>query len=820
MADQRIFFEQGSLETGDSGERGDSTEGVASTKPFADGERAVKSVFNRPLENMRQRTESLRTAGEEDKYLLDSNMAWIISAGNAAGLSPGPLPLPGISAWDKTAGTFITSAPIVVQPINTPGGDKQEIATYSFTDISAQTGSVAFTPMSIDPQTSNVPQKRAYNGANLIKIVWEAVPLADLASASVANYCNVAITGDPLHTLTISIRDDDLTLMSHLATALATIETVAGQLGSMGLGFVFAGVMSTALEIVEVSGGSYGLTYRMKGTFEREIHYIPVATFSDFFAVPNPLADGDTLAIHFEEYTSDAAATADLTGRRESVPSNVTGTYTDATTVLPGDLFITSNAADVYKIPLSIPLCKRIGDDLYWMDGTVVRGAQTVFPLYFGENGTTVDRTNLAAADTDVTGHWLFNDIISVGTARAVTTSNSYAIYATRTTTASVPANLYGMYLETIASQSVGTTVFGISNSVEVNAAASQVIGNYLNIVTTGNITNDVLGSYADITATGTAVQVKGDYLRLIVNGAVEYAMGLDTYLETNAVVGETYGNKTSVRINSDPGSDVGANLSKLYISDTGGETPDMAFAYLGEITTAGAIADTKATKAGGMSVLSVLDGGVFNAFMGVSVEVPGGTASDAVAITKLAGLDSSVTVPSAVTVTFAYGANIHLDCSTVGAIIVAESAGLNVLATDVTFGAQIVAAHAATAALRVAGVGTSPHTLQIEGSFSTSWDPTPVSASTTSITAKNSSATRLTGAPTSRPTIITITDGVEGQRLVIIDETTTGYGVELTQHISGNILISGGDFVILTANDNAIEFIFRDDKWRDISKA
>ena len=403
MADQSIFFEQGSSATGDSGERGNSTAaggGVQSVKPIADGERAHQAILRRPEENIRKRTERLRDAGEQSKYLMDSGMRWIAAGGLADGLSAGPEPMPGITGWSPTptTGSFVATNPMVVQPITTPSADVQEDAAYGF-PYGVDTGVITFTPISIaDPPSDPdaLTNKRAYNGANLIKIIWEAKTSVELAGATVPGFCNAVLSGDPEHILTISILDTGATQLAQLDTALAALVTRAELIGDIGLEYVISGSVAQVMDITDISSDPKGVDYRMVGTFEREIHYIPTATFVDFFAA-NELTDGDTLAIQFADYTTDAVAADPLTGRRERVPSNNSTTYPNNTTVLAADLFITSNPVDVYKIPLCVPLCKRIGDDLYWLDGTVIVDSQGGAPIYMGEHGYTVNRIVSAA---------------------------------------------------------------------------------------------------------------------------------------------------------------------------------------------------------------------------------------------------------------------------------------------------------------------------------------------------------------------------------------------------------------------------------------
>jgi len=134
--------------------------------------------------------------------------------------------------------------------------------------------------------------------------------------------------------------------------------------------------------------------YEFSGTFERELHYMTPALFADFFLVPaNALDDGDTLAIWFEEFIDDGTMDPP-TGRRQAIPSNSNTTVGTGV----GELFKTTLYPE--RIPLAIPLCKRIGDYLFWIDGTVISPDQTE-PVPFGINGAT-----LYDLPVPITGEW------------------------------------------------------------------------------------------------------------------------------------------------------------------------------------------------------------------------------------------------------------------------------------------------------------------------------------------------------------------------------------------------------------------------------
>ena len=390
---QRIVFEQGSPLTGDSGERGNSTEGVESIKPTTDGERAHQTVFRRPTDNIRQRTEALRDAGEQAKYLMDQTR-WVITPGRADGVSMLPLEPMAEIAWNPLSGIFTFSEAVVLQPLNTPDTDKQETVSFSFTDGIPNTANVDFTPIG----GGDGDAKRAYNGANLIRVKWFAADPGDMGSAVIPGKVDITVTGDPVHVLNITIADDDTAQMSDLSNALTI---VAASITSMGLTYSVGGTMSTYLEYLDITNTDFVFT----GNFDREVHYIPTTTWSDFFAEPNALGDGDTLCISWQYYVEPDPG---IDGRRQRIPSNITVAEPDHTTVLPSQLFITSDEPE--KIPFAIPIVKRIGDDLFWIDGGVsTANANNTYP---GEHGVTVDRIVDAPDDIalNITSGWYTTD--------------------------------------------------------------------------------------------------------------------------------------------------------------------------------------------------------------------------------------------------------------------------------------------------------------------------------------------------------------------------------------------------------------------------
>ena len=349
MAGQSIDFKNG----GDTGLRTDT----GAIEPYVDAEPVDANVLNRPNENLRYRSEVLRTAGEESKYLHDVALAWMITAGDEDGIGTGEtLASVAFNKDGDTAskGTFITSHPIVIQPVTTPAADVKEVKQYSF----------ASTVPTLSATFNFTAELAAHEGMNWREIVWEAVDEGDIAPDN----AKVIVEGSPLSRIRIQVKDDWTTQVQDVMLAVNAEVT-----NILNAGFSIAldpGDDDLLTVILALPGDD---EYTMQHTIEREMHHVAATAFSTYFGTAgNGLIDGDTLAIAY----------ADLETRRQSVPGSAT---TPA-----ASLFKTTDFPE--KIPYCVPICKRIGDDLVFIDGTVVRDEDIQqSTVLFGQNGYALD---------------------------------------------------------------------------------------------------------------------------------------------------------------------------------------------------------------------------------------------------------------------------------------------------------------------------------------------------------------------------------------------------------------------------------------------
>lgn len=357
MADQNIHFKH----AGDTGQRED----LNAIQPYRDGEPAQQSVFRRPPENLRYRTEVLRIEGEDSKYLHDTDKGWRIVNANTLGENPSN-PLPSVTwypdGYSPGEGTFIVSAEIAVQPMNTPAVDSKETKSYSFPTPGPSAATVEFTA-----------ELFSYEGMNYRRIVWQDKPFSEIPNG----YCLIEVTGGgtELNIVTITVRDDWTT---SVADVQAQITAQAANLLLAGFTATTTGVGSTKIDALPTD-----YDYTMERTWERQLHHILPGDFATFFS-SHGIADGDTLAIFYEWMVEDSGDG----GRRQSTP---TSGASPPNTAAGTRLFLTSE--EPWKIPLSIPLCKRSGNDLFFIDGTVVTYPQEG-TVHFGEHGYTLNAIN------------------------------------------------------------------------------------------------------------------------------------------------------------------------------------------------------------------------------------------------------------------------------------------------------------------------------------------------------------------------------------------------------------------------------------------
>jgi hypothetical protein len=340
---------------------------VDAIKPIDAGERVQAAVIDRPFENLRARTEELRKKVEELLYRADADK-WIITGGNIIGQVAGPTAAFPTVTWDATAGSFTVSEAIVVQPFVSPNTDIFALQQYTFAAASTFIFEANDDVLGLAPVLSG-DILYDYQLANSIRIIWEVS-----ASLGAGVFCVATLEGSPDHIVRIVIRNDSSTLASHVEDALNTI--LAPVIAASPIKFSLGGLGTTVIDLADIAGYEDVV---LTGTYSRELHRIATAELAAFFAIPayTLTDDGDGIGIWYEELIDSNPA--ERGGRRQATPT----TFVDAAPlVLPPNTEIPSSklfkfSLEPNKIPGCIPLCRRIGTYLVFIDGTVVEHGQT-----------------------------------------------------------------------------------------------------------------------------------------------------------------------------------------------------------------------------------------------------------------------------------------------------------------------------------------------------------------------------------------------------------------------------------------------------------
>ena len=325
MATQTVDFAQTGA-TLDTGEKD-----AASIRPIVNGEPAIQATFQRPMENLRHRTEVLRDAVEELKYLADADRALILQGG-------------GEVSWGgaKSAGTgvFSITEDLILRPFMSPATSTAAKATIRDMLFATKlTGSV-------------VP--RAYSGANEINVQLTGSDGATLSAV---------VSGTPANNLVITLDTNasNGTTRENLFDYLAGLTPGALAFQALGLALSFASGTGTTIicnDGVFVDSD----TQTLSGAVDAERHLISAAGLLALFVdVDNAMFDGDVLAIAYEDGLTNSV----YGGRRQSLED-----APEDSANVDGNLFLLRNHPE--RLPYALPIATVVGDSLRFVDGSIV----------------------------------------------------------------------------------------------------------------------------------------------------------------------------------------------------------------------------------------------------------------------------------------------------------------------------------------------------------------------------------------------------------------------------------------------------------------
>ncbi len=301
---------------GDTGQ--DNIDAIA---PVSNGEAAVFTVFARPSENLRERTEDLRQFAEDTLYYRDAQHFSVASTGTITW---------GGTVADAGTGIVTPASSITLRPFLTPRADTKGTISVGTATVNQITYTVSSTGWSTERMNQVFIEHR------------------DVTSST----ATVSVSDGPVKRILVIF---DSTNTGHYAAIIKGLVDSAIAADVDLVGKIVVTTNAVALVAIDPITST-----RFEGTSEAEAHVISGADIVTL-TTGTPLQDGDTVAIWYR-YLIDPIP-ASYNGKRES-------TSTHGNTGIPlASLFITS--LEPTKIPGAIPLCTVVGTKLIFVDGSV-----------------------------------------------------------------------------------------------------------------------------------------------------------------------------------------------------------------------------------------------------------------------------------------------------------------------------------------------------------------------------------------------------------------------------------------------------------------
>jgi len=337
-------------------------------------------VFNRVYQNLRRRTERLRTEVRDLKYICDYDRGLLLWSEGTVRLES-----------DTGLSRLVLSDVLVITPALAPGNNSGGRARGAqlFIGENPYAGALGVNDLSLVASSVYTGQRGYADGTSLaspgvlsIGSNSITVELAGENRAGGAGSIQATVTGSPRRhiRITYGTQAPGITV-AQLIAAVNADETLFGTEGTFGLRHFVRASTSTL-------GGSPSIPdfakTKLKGAYDAESYEVTDTQMAAFFSATseNLLREGEGLAIGFPAglvqsgtETLGGGVWSSLGGRRQSLADapidrvggsvlNVGGSATY------GNLFNTGRQPEL--VPGSIPIGRRIGTQFVFIDGTTL----------------------------------------------------------------------------------------------------------------------------------------------------------------------------------------------------------------------------------------------------------------------------------------------------------------------------------------------------------------------------------------------------------------------------------------------------------------
>ncbi len=454
MAEQKAFLDY--RQTGDTG-----ADSAASIQPLKNGEYADETTFNRPLENLRQRSEIVRAQVQDLLYYRDRGQVLFELTPTSTATWGGPTTGGG-------TGVLTVTGTLKISPFSAPAAPVRG---------SLATGAAGTNQLTYSLSSSTY----ASQGTNAITVEHRATTGQQLA---------VSIVDGPVYHVLVqfdsgNVNHTNSAAKAALDTAIAANAFLAGKLTTAVDG---TGVLAALAET------------RISGSADDESHWVLGTSITNLTSV-RKLNIGDGIGIWYKYLIEPDNDPADPKG-------NVAGGRAESSVtrnnhnIPAGSLFVTSDSAS--KIPGAIIICRvAYNGQLVFADGTrVAPGESTKF-----ESVTTTLNAQLT---NYVTSSSLSSTLGNYSTTSAMNTAISNAV-ANRATTTYVDTQINTRTTPTAVNSQIDTKLTGYATQTWVQqqgySTGSGVSQTYVDNQVATRTTPTQVNTQIDAKLTGYATQ-------------------------------------------------------------------------------------------------------------------------------------------------------------------------------------------------------------------------------------------------------------------------------------------------------------------------
>lgn len=370
--DQNVSLKQGS-DTGQSD--------AQSIQPIGPAEVVWSGTSNRPLENLRERTETLRRYMQTTLYYLDYDRALLLRS-NAA-----------FTLTEPVAGQYELSMvgdDLWAYPSLTPGRNSGGRARGGRVFIGGlpYAGTPLVNDLILTASAQYTGQRGysdadAFSTANSLTLGANRITVDLLADGTLGTgVVAFSVTETPKTKITIRYGTNGGT--TTLATLITAINADLSSQGTYGVAaYLRASTTSASPATVSPTPFVGGI---VQGAYDAEAHQVTAAQMAAFFAATeggvqvNRLREGEGLAIGYPKGPVEAGVPVPRGGRRQSLwdlpTDRVGGSTQNVSPTVGWSLFSTGREPE--KIPGAVPLGKILHGEFIFIDGTRVGVGETI----------------------------------------------------------------------------------------------------------------------------------------------------------------------------------------------------------------------------------------------------------------------------------------------------------------------------------------------------------------------------------------------------------------------------------------------------------